>query len=289
MIIDCHNHPDWHGYNLDGFLENMSKYNIDVTWLLSWEAPADEYDPAYISLTPDVGPQGPIPFARCLSYAERAPGKFVLGYAPDPRRPDAIDRMKAAISIYGVRIYGELKLRMMYDNVDAINMYRFCGENGVPVQVHIDYDYETGVKYPRTSWWYGGGIEAFERAVKACPETVFLGHAPGFWAHISGDEQYKTNPYPDGEVVPGGKLVTMLHTYPNLYCDMSAGSGVNAMQRDTRFARTFLLEFQDRILYARDYFDNVHQDFLNSMELPESVLKKIYSENALKLVPLLQG
>ncbi len=286
MIVDCHNHPDWHGHNLEAFLENMSKYNIDVTWLLSWEAPIDEYDPVYTSVVPDSGPQGPIPFARCISYAERAPGKFVLGYAPDPRRPGAIDRMKAAMRIYGVRIYGELKLRMMYDNPDAIRMYRFCGENGVPVQVHIDYEYETGVEYPRASWWYGGGIEAFERAVKACPETIFLGHAPGFWAHISNDEQYLTNPYPDGEVVPGGKLVSMLRTYPNLYCDISAGSGIKSMQRDIKFAGTFLLEFQDRILYARDDFDNAHQDFLNSMELPDNVLKKIYSGNALKLVPV---
>lgn len=287
MIIDCHNHPDWHGHNLDAFLENMSKYNIDVTWLLSWEAPTDEYDPGNIPVIPDAGPQGPIPFARCINYAERAPGKFILGYAPDPRKPDAIDRMKAAISIYGVRVYGELKLRMMYDNPDAISMFRFCGEKGVPVTVHIDYDYDTGVKNPRTSWWYGGGIEAFERAIKACPETIFLGHAPGFWTHISGiEDPERTMPYPTGEVLPGGKLVTMLHTYPNLYCDLSAGSGANAMKRDPKFAKAFLLEFQDRILYARDYFDNVHQDFLNSLELPDSVLEKIYSGNALKLVPM---
>jgi predicted TIM-barrel fold metal-dependent hydrolase len=286
MIVDCHNHPDWHGHNLNSFLANMSKNNIDVTWLLSWETPLDEYNPSNISAIPDAGPNGPIPFARCLSYAERAPGKFILGYAPDPRKPDAIDRMKAAISIYGVRIYGELKLRMMYDNIDAISMYRFCGEKGVPVQVHIDYDIDTGSKYPRSSWWFGGGIEAFERAIKVCPETTFIGHAPGFWTHISKDDQYKSLSYPIGEIVPGGKLITMLHTYPNLYCDMSAGSGISAFKRDTKFAKAFLIEFQDRILYARDYFDNVHQDFLNGLELPESVLRKIYSGNALKLIPI---
>lgn len=285
MIIDVHNHADWHGHDLNSFLDNMKRYNIDKTWILSWIAPSDEYDPNTIKAFPESGPGGPVPFARCLSYAERAPEKFVLGYAPDPRRPEAIDQLQAAISIYGVRVYGELKLRMMYDNPDAIRMYRFCGEKGLPVLVHIDYEFETGYRYPRPNWWYGGGIDAFERAIQACPETTFIGHAPGFWAHISGDTQYNKVSYPSGKVEPGGKLIDMLNKLPNLYCDTSAGSGCNALKRDPEFAKDFLIEFQDRILYGRDYFDNFHQEFINSLDLPTEVLEKIYSGNALKLVP----
>lgn len=80
--------------------------------------------------------------------------------------------------------------------------------------------------------------------------------------------------------------MAMLNRYPNLYCDISAGSGANALKRDMENARAFLLEFQDRILYGRDYFDNTHQEVLNALDLPESVLAKIYSGNALKLVPV---
>lgn len=286
MIIDIHNHPDWHGHNLDKFLANMDMYSIDKTWLLSWEAPADEYDPNYNYCIPETGPSGPIPFSRCISYSQRAPERFVLGFAPDPRRPDAIDRLKAAVAIYGVRVYGELKLRMMYDNPDALRIFRFCGENGIPVIVHIDYEFATGYNYPRPNWWYGGGIEAFERAIAACPDTNFIGHAPGFWAHISGDNQFDKAAYPSGKVLPGGKLITMLHKYPNLFCDLSAGSGCNALKRDPEFAKGFLTEFQDRILYGRDYFDNVHQEFLNTLGLLGAVLDKVYYKNALKLVPL---
>jgi hypothetical protein len=287
MIIDAHNHPDWHGHDLKKFLANMDKYNIDRTWLLSWESPADEFDVEYFHvLPPGCRSESAIPFSRCLSYIERAPERFVLGYAPDPRRPDSIARLKAAVKIYGCRVCGELKLRMMYDNPDALRMFRYCGEEGLPVTVHIDYEFDNGRNYPRPNYWYGGGIDAFERAIKACPDTNFLGHAPGFWAHISGDDQYDKTAYPTGKVVPGGKLVSMLREYPNLYCDMSAGSGANAFSRDPEFAKEFILEFQDRILYARDYFDNIHQEFLNSIGLPEDVLAKIYSGNALKLVPL---
>ncbi|MEZ4659345.1 MAG: hypothetical protein R2911_17415 [Caldilineaceae bacterium] len=30
------------------------------------------------------------------------------------------------MDVYGVQVYGELKPRMMYDDLDALRMYRFC-------------------------------------------------------------------------------------------------------------------------------------------------------------------
>ena len=287
MIIDSHNHPDWHGHDLAKFLANMAENNIDRTWLLSWICPKDERSPNFDRNGPWAGAKVAIPFVRCLSYVERAPGKFVLGYAPDPREPEAIDRLRAAIDVHGVKVYGELKLRMMYDNPDAIRMFRFCGEAHLPVVAHLDYDIENDneARYPRSGYWFGGSIEAFERALIACPDTKFLGHAPGFWAHISKDDLYKTEVYPEGPVVPGGKLPEMLRSCPNLYCDLSAGSGLGALQRDASFAKNFLVEFQDRIVYGRDQFSNRHQEFLKSLELPDSVLEKIYFKNSLALAP----
>jgi len=287
MIIDIHNHPDWHGYDFDKFIANMDEFNIDVTWLLTWESPRSEYAFGKFVWVPPENEWGPIPFERCLAYKQKAPDRIVLAYAPDPRRPDAIDQMEAAMEIYGVKVYAELKLRMMYDDLDALRMFRFCGEKKVPILVHIDYEFDTGSKYPRPNYWYGGGIEAFERAVQKCPETVFIGHAPGFWAHISGDYDPTTGGiYPDGPVTPGGKVQSMVREYPNLYCDISAGSGVRALSRDLNLTKEFIDEFQDRIMYGRDYFDNKQQELLNSLDLSDEILKKVYCENALKLVPL---
>ena len=285
MVIDAHNHPDWHGHSLERFVANMDTYHIDKTWVLSWECPEDEYDPQYNYATPGRGgDEGPVPFRRCLSYVERAPDRFVLGYAPDPRKPEAVDRLRAAVEIFGVEVCGELKLRMMYDNPDALRMFRYCADAQLPVTVHIDYEFERDARYPRPSYWYGGGIEAFERAVRACDGTIFIGHAPGFWAHISGDDLYDRNVYPEGRVVPGGKVVAMLRSYPNLYCDLSAGSGLNALARDVDHAREFVTEFQDRILYGRDYFDNRLKEFLISLDLDAQILDKIYSANAQRLL-----
>ncbi|TFG71984.1 MAG: hypothetical protein E4H27_03515 [Anaerolineales bacterium] len=286
MIIYAHNHPDWHGHNFNRFLQNMKLHNIDKTWLLTWIAPEDEVDPSYhrSTLPASVFKGGQLPFSRCLAYKELAPDKFILGFAPDPRRPEAIDELQAAIALYHVQVYGELKLRMMYDNPDAIRMFRFCGENGLPVTVHIDYEFDNGSTYPRPNWWYGGGIESFERAVLACPETHFIGHAPGFWAHISGDHQQDSVPYPKGDVVPGGKVVEMMHNCTNLYADLSAGSAYNALTRDSAFGRDFVIEFQDRLLFARDDFNNRMQELISDYNLPKSVHNKIMSENSEKLL-----
>lgn len=283
MIIDAHNHPDWHGHDVARFLDNMATYGIDKTWLLTWIAPEDEYTPKTLASVPPMA-DGPIPFERALVYKEQAPEQFVLGYAPDPRQPDAVDRLQAAIAIYGVQVYGELKLRMMYDNLDALRVFRVCGEQGLPVVVHLDYPIPTGRTYPRPDWWYGGGIEAFERAVRACPATIFVGHGPGFWAHISGDDQAEQVYYPEGEVVPSGEVVRMLNTYPNLHADLSANSARNALARDQAFARDFLVEFRDRLLYARDCFNNELQILLEALELPDAVLADIYAVNAERLI-----
>lgn len=285
MIIDAHNHPGWYGYTLDKFLANMDQYGISQTWLLSWEAPQDEYDPVYRPILPDSGSDGPIAFRHCLAFKEQAPDRFILGYAPDPRRPGALERFRQAVQTQDVRIFGELKLRMMLDNPDAVRLYRFCGEQGIPVVLHLDYELPANDTSIRPNWWYSGGIEALARTLALSPDTIFLGHAPGFWAHISGDDRHLTEAYPDGPVLPGGCLPELLETYPNLYCDISAGSGHNALSRDPVFGRQFILTYQDRILYGRDYFDNRHQEFIDSLDLPLPVREKIYSGNARKLVP----
>jgi predicted TIM-barrel fold metal-dependent hydrolase len=287
-IIDAHNHPDCHGHDLDKFLANMERYGIDQTWLLNWECQENEYDFHYKNVLagPVLGsPAGPVPFSRCISYKERAPEKFVLGYCPDPRLPDACARLKAAHDIYGAKVCGELKCRMMYDNPDALRLFRLAGELGMPVTFHLQYDRQRTCDDPRQEWW-GGTIDTIERVLRACPDTLFLGHAPGFWIHISNDALWRDHTYPpeNVKVVSGGRVPELLRKYPNLYGDLSAGSGCQALKRDPEFAKGFLTEFQDRVLYARDFFDHQHQEVINSLDLATGVLEKIYHANAEKLI-----
>jgi predicted TIM-barrel fold metal-dependent hydrolase len=287
-IVDAHNHPDWLGFNLERVLANMDANGIAQTWLLAWECGPAEYSPHYNSLTPALAlgsAAGPVPFSRCVSYAERAPGRFIRGYCPDPRLPDACDRLEAAHRIFDARVCGELKCRMMYDNPDALRLFRLAGELKMPVVFHLEYDRRTTRKDPWCEWW-GGTLDAIERMLQACPDTVFLGHAPGFWAHISGDDLYLKGGYPPltAPLLPGGRIPALMRSHANLYCDLSAGSGLTALSRDRSFTAAFISEFQDRLLFGRDGFDNRLRDLLESLTLDRAVLAKVLAGNAERLL-----
>jgi hypothetical protein len=284
-VIDIHCHPRWIGHNGARMIANMAAAGIERAWLLSWEVPEREMSPDYYS---SLDPTGiGIPFGEVIEVAQRYPDRFILGTTVDPRDPQAHQRLKAAVDIHRVRVFGEFKLRLRYDDPDALRLFQYCGELGLPVIFHLDVTFpRQGVASSR-QWWYGGGIENIETALRLCPQTQFLGHAPGFWREISADADQEPLAYPAGKPIAGrGKLLQFLEKYPNLNCDLSAGSGYTALSRDLGFTRKFLIEYQDRMFFGRDEFSNRLYDLLIALGLPESVLGKILAGNALRLVPL---
>ena len=283
MLIDAHNHPNWHGYDAKKILNNMDEQGIDRMWLFSWEVPENEYDPSYHKALPPGGVG--IPLEDVLQVGREARDRFVLGYFPHPKRPDAADRLRAAHEIHGIQVASEMKVRVLFDDPDAIQLYNACAEMKLPITIHLDYPINHGRgNYPRPNYWYGGSIEAFERAIVACPETTFIGHAPGFWAHISGDDLYDKESYPRAPVLPGGKLWDMMRQYDNLWADLSAGSALNALKRDPEAGKKFLIEFQDKLLWGRDYFDTALMDFFQPLSLPKDAYDKITYRNALRIL-----
>ena len=288
--IDAHNHPDYIYMNYEKYIEDMDKVGIDKVCLLAWEAPTIENDAVdYIKATPTpINDQITIPFERCLSYYEKAPDRFILGYAPDPRKPFAVQKMQSAIDTYGVKICGEVKFRMLYDNPDAIDLFNYCGERGVLVILHLDIPGaqpgREGSQWPH--FWYGGDIFMLERVLQQCPNTNFLGHAPAFWGAISNDDQWRTNNCPQGPVIPGGKIEEFLEKYPNLHCDCSAGSAFKALSRDKEYTKKLMLKHPDRFIYARDNFTTVMYDFYESLDMPEDIKELFYHGNIERLMGL---
>jgi hypothetical protein len=175
---------------------------------------------------------------------------------------------------------------MMFDNPDNLRLWRLCARLKLPITIHINHPTDKDRGYPRPDYWYGGGVEPLERAMQAVPDAIIIGHGQGFWGNISGDGKHLTSFYPDGPIAPGGAIVRMLRQYPNLYADLSGKSGLNVMQRDPAFARDFLIEFQDKLLFGRDCFDNRCREHLESLDLPHDVYRKIMGENAARLVPV---
>jgi len=180
----------------------------------------------------------------------------VVGYCPQPLLPEAPRLLEAAYHIHRVRVCGEWKFRILFDDPRCLEVYHKAGQLGCPVVLHLDVPYlpdpQTGRPVYQRSW-YGGTIENLERALRSCPETRFIGHAPGFWREISGDAAADPSVYPAGPVREGGRLAPLFEQYPNLYADLSAGSALGALKRDPAHDRAFLCRFSDRLLFGRDY------------------------------------
>ena len=96
--------------------------------------------------------------------------------------------------------------------------------------------------------------------------------------------------YPKGTVAPGGAIDRLMAKYPNIYGDLSAGSGANSIGRDQIFGREFMIRRQDRLLFGTDYLQpgqGVPQfDLFNSLDLPQEVQDKIYKGNATRVLKL---
>src|SRR5215467_11655674 len=124
--IDVHCHARWAGYNGPRMIENMNAAGIQRAWLLSWEIPEREMDSYYYS---EINPTGVgMPFRDVIDVVERYPDRFIPGTTVDPRDPHAHERLKAAVDTFRVRVFGELKLRMRYDDPDAIRLFQRCGD-----------------------------------------------------------------------------------------------------------------------------------------------------------------
>ena len=74
--------------------------------------------------------------------------------------------------------------------------------------------------------------------------------------------------------------------YKNLCCDISAGSGRNALSRDIGFTKGFIDKYQDRIMFGRDYFDSKHMELIETLELDKDIRDKIYYKNAARILNL---
>jgi predicted TIM-barrel fold metal-dependent hydrolase len=293
MIIDVHQHVYWHGRNEDGLVQDMDAHGIRVAWLLSWEIQPSEHGGSWHGVLnaeharPD-GTHPGMPLSDLLRARSRYPDRFVVGFAPHTAFDNAAARFESAYHMHGVRVCGEWKARMLFDDPRCLELFRKAGELGCPVVLHLDKPYLIDAQTSRPVYqpnWYGGTVQNLERALQACPKTNFIGHAPGFWCEISGDADSDREPYPGGPVTPGGRLHKLFDAYPNLHADLSAGSAMRAMRRDIEHARVFLTRYEDRLLFGRDFYGGDLQKFLATLRLPRKTQTKIFSQNALRLVP----
>ncbi len=274
--VDVHTHIGTYTNNnkalsVPELLSWMDEHNIEKAFVLPLVSPEST---TYLQ-TPEVA----------LKATEAHRDRLIPFCALDPRaiivggQQGLNDIVKRYVD-QGAKGFGEHKVGLDFDDPLMLRVYEAVEAAGIPILFHMDNI--RGKDSP--------GLPRLEAALKTFPKLNFIGHGPGFWASIAGElKQADLGGYPTGKVPPGGALDRLMENYPNLFCDLSAGSGSNAISRDLEFGREFLIRRQDRILFGTDYLQPGQEVpqfelFETQLNLPEDVFRKIARENALRLV-----
>ncbi|MEG1622385.1 MAG: amidohydrolase family protein [Alistipes sp.] len=191
------------------------------------------------------------------------------------------------------------------DNPRLKPLIERCGELGMPISIHIaepiwmyealdasndglmnGADWAVDTSAPNCQN-YNQLMETFERTLIAYPKTTFIA------CHYLNMNQDLT------------RLGQLLDRHPNLYLDLAGRMGESAVT--PRATRNFLIKYADRVLYGTDngmaatmyrmtfrLLESADEHIYNpdygyhwsysGFELPDAVLKKIYHDNAVRLL-----
>jgi predicted TIM-barrel fold metal-dependent hydrolase len=174
----------------------------------------------------------------CRDLEAAHPGHFLRFTTADAAEPHATRILEADLQSGAIGI-GEQKFGVPVDAPAMHRIYGVARAFRVPVLIHFEHEK------------YNLGIGNFEAILRAYPDVTFIGHAQTWWSNISkgGDP---ADLYPIGKVTPGGLTDRLLSDYGNLYGDLSAGSGLNALRRDAEFARGFLARHRRKLIWGSD-------------------------------------
>lgn len=205
----------------------------------------------------------------------------------------------------GLRFGNQFAYGLHLDDPRLDKVLQRAGELNIPINIHVAdpiWMYEpmdsTNDGMMNALKWrldnqegivgHSGMIDILERAVRKHPGTTFIAC---HFANLSYDLT---------------RLGKLLDTYPNLYADISARYAETSVI--PRFVKTFYEKYQDRLLYGTDmgyntemyrttfriletedehFYDHILFSYhwsLHGFGLPDIVLKKIYRDNALKLL-----
>jgi predicted TIM-barrel fold metal-dependent hydrolase len=303
--IDVHSHPYASSEDeIKLWIKNMDEAGITKTVILTY-AHGNEFD-SLVNVY--------------LKYPDRFElwcGFDFTGYDKPGYGPAAVDELVRCYKkgAKGVGELGDKGKGLTYGNPPAPGMHiddprmkpllEKCAELGMPINIHVG---EPQWFYEKMDSTNDGLINAFswrldnqkdilnldevlktlENAARDNPKTIFIA------CHLANQNTD----------LP--KLGRLLDLYPNLYADISARYAENAPV--PRYTRAFLEKYQDRILYGTDmgfdksmyeitfrilesndeHFYDVEQFGyhwpLYGFGLNDETLKKIYSENAKRII-----
>lgn len=277
-IIDIHQHTDYAGRSHDDLLYHQRKMGIAHTILL----PAGT--PSFGSSTHFGKSNGLQAKCSgndvCFEIATKYPKEFYFGANEVPDIENAADEIEKYLK-KGAKVIGELKFGVKADSKEMRKIYALAQDYDVPVLLHWQFQ------------MYTYGYEDFHKVLKKYPKVNFIGHAQSWWANIDKNHTDQSSLYPKGKVTAGGITDRLLSDYHNMYADMSAGSGLNAITRDEEHYKGFIQRHQDKLLYGSDCDDKVGigkactgiqtLEKIKELSGSKSVERKLLYENAKRL------
>ena len=229
-VIDIHQHTDYSGRTDEQLIAHQRKMGITKTILL----------PAGSRLGLAVGAGGN---ESVLALSRAHPKEFVFFANELPDIPEARKVIEKYLKLGAIGI-GEQKFPVDADSNHMQGIAEVARDYKVPVLMHFQHQ------------TYNLAFERFHKMLEKYPTVNFIGHAQTWWANIDKNHADQSVLYPKGPVTPGGITDRLLSDYPNMYGDLSAGSGLNALLRDEQHAREFLKRHQNKLLYGSDCNDS---------------------------------
>ncbi len=311
-VIDAHNHLD-HTRDHAAVAASLERYGI--RHIISLDGYPDHRTEEQLTNYVERYPGKFSLFIRA-DYARLEESDFVK--AVDERLRRYLDR-----GITGVKVHKDVGLTLRLRDGSFLKpdddrlrpIWESAAKYDLPVLIHIAdppsfFDpvidarherYEELAAHPEWSFGNTGCprfpelMESQERLLEQNPDTTFI------IAHIGSHAENLA------------EVGHMLDRHPNMYIDTA--ERIAELGRQPYTAREFLVQYQDRILYGTDLipkdanisgnyrffetrdeyfpyndFDEHNQGRWNiyGVDLPDEVLRKIYGENALRVIPRLR-
>jgi predicted TIM-barrel fold metal-dependent hydrolase len=265
-ILDIHQHTDYVGRPDDVLIKHQETMGIAKTILL----PAGKWYDLEAGATGND---------RCWEVVRKYPDKYITFANEVPSEPEARQVLEKYLKM-GARGIGEQKFFMDVTGKEMSLLCDIAQEYNVPILMHFQHER------------YNIKFDQFYRTLAKYPKVNFIGHAQTWWANIDLKQEQPVL-YPKWKVTAGGWTDRYLSDYPNMFGDLSAGSGLNALQRDQEHAHEFLKRHQDKLLYGSDCNDHVGTGpkcsgsqqiaMIRKLASPE-IQKKIFWDNAARII-----
>jgi len=273
VIIDCHTHI---GFYEDVTNKNSSWSKVTLEALLSYLDGQDVAKAVVLPLSSwNVDTIMPTEYA--LEASKKYPDRLIPFCAVEVREQCFEERVIRYVDM-GCRGFGEHTSKLPIDHKLNQELYRLCGRLEIPILMHLAFG---------RSETYGAmdssDLSGLEGVVRKYTNVDFIMHGPGWWSCMSSVVP-PDDPYPKGPIVASGRTPHILEAYSNVYGDISAGSGYNALNRDPEFAGGFVKKLNRKLIYGTDlegFYEpqDIHIKLLESLKLAEEDYAKIYHGN----------